>query len=203
MNYLHGCNGKYSIQVEECFAFLTSLVFLLLFLSWIYVELRGHFSKEYKQVWATISHVFWYCLETASVFSYPKFFRIIYLSKIQAYQSYNCQWVIYPASITGITQRTFVGLQDVLRLQRDNFSSSKTSSWRRRANISWRRLVDALQTCLKTSWRRLGWRKIVTRKTSWRSLEDMSWAHLKDISWRRLGGTQNVYWRYLYLTKAY
>ena len=64
-------------------------------------------------------------------------------------------------------QQTFVGLQDVLRtsstrLQRNNFTSSKTF------------------------WRRLGRRKIVTLKTSSRRLEDMSWRRLEDMSWRRL-----------------
>ena len=56
------------------------------------------------------------------------------------------------------------------RLQRDNFTSSKTS---------WRRLT-------KTSWRRLRRRKIVTLKTSWRRLQDMSWRCLQDMSGRHL-----------------
>ena len=55
------------------------------------------------------------------------------------------------------------------RLQRNNFTSSKTS---------WRHLV-----------RCLGRRKIVMLKTSWRRLEDMSWRCLEDISWRRLEDT--------------
>ena len=71
------------------------------------------------------------------------------------------------------------------RLQRDNFSSSKTS---------WRRLEDVFKIfcemssrrICKTSSRCLGRRKIVTLKTSWRRLEDMSWRRLEDMSWRRL-----------------
>ena len=53
------------------------------------------------------------------------------------------------------------------RLQRNNFSSSKTSS---------RRFARSLQDVFKTSWssRRLGRQKIVTLKTCWRSLQYMS-----------------------------
>ena len=81
-------------------------------------------------------------------------------------------------------------LQDVFKtsssrgLQRNNFSSSKTS------------------------WKRLGRRKIVTLNTSWRRLEDMSWRrlvlktfsrHVFKTSSRRLQDKQNVYLKYLYL----
>ena len=51
------------------------------------------------------------------------------------------------------------------RFQRNNFSSSKTSS---------RRLW-------KTSSRRLGRRKIVTLKTCWRLLQDISWRRVEDV----------------------
>ena len=80
-----------------------------------------------------------------------------------------------------LTQQTFVGLQDVLktsathvlktsstRLERNNFSSSKTS---------WRRKI----VTLKTSWRRLGRRKIVTLKTYWRRLQDVLKTCLEDV----------------------
>ena len=83
------------------------------------------------------------------------------------------------------TQQTFVGLQDVLktpsrhvlktfstRLQRNNFSSSKTVS------------KMSCVYVLKTPSKNLGRQKIFTLKTSW----------------RRLGDKQNVYWGYLYLT---
>ena len=53
------------------------------------------------------------------------------------------------------------------RLQRNNFTSSKTS-WRRLTKTSWRRFQDLSQDVLKTSSRRLGRREIVTLKTSWR-----------------------------------
>ena len=129
---------------------------------------------------------------------------------------------------TGPSQQTFVGLREVLktssrhalktsltRLQRNNFSSSKTS---------WRRLEDVLQIrledVLKASWRHLArrpedilkdkkllcWRRSWTDvlqtlwrhalKTSWRHVlktcfKDMSWRHvlktcLEEMSWRRL-----------------
>ena len=80
------------------------------------------------------------------------------------------------------TQQTFVGLQGVsktssrhvlktssTRLQRNNFSSSKTS-----CEMSSKRLQDVF----KTSWGLLGRQKVVTLKTSW----------------RRLGNKQNGYW---------
>ena len=101
-----------------------------------------------------------------------------------------------------IVQQTFVSLEHVLktssthvlktvsrRLQRNNFTSSKTS-WRRLEDI----LQDVLKTSCKTSWRRLGRRKIVTLKTSWRRLEDMSWRRLEDMSWRCL---EDMSWRRL------
>ena len=57
------------------------------------------------------------------------------------------------------------------RLQRNNFSSSKTFS---------RRLARCLQDVFKTSSRRLGRRKNVTLKTYWRRFQDMSWRRLED-----------------------
>ena len=71
-------------------------------------------------------------------------------------------------------------LQDVFktssrRLQRNNFSSSKTSS---------RCLQDVLREVLKKSSRRLGRCKIVTLKTSWRRLQDMSWRPT-NVCWGR------------------
>ena len=69
-------------------------------------------------------------------------------------------------------QQTFVGLEAVLktsstRLQRNKFSSSKTS-WRRVENVL-RHLARRLEDVLK----RLGRRKIVTLKTPWRRLENV------------------------------
>ena len=55
------------------------------------------------------------------------------------------------------------------RLQRNSFSSSKTSS---------RRLARCLQDVFA---RRLGRRRIVMLKTCWRSLQDMSWRSLEDV----------------------
>ena len=91
---------------------------------------------------------------------------------------------IFPFSVqTEISQQTIVGFQDValktssIRLQCNNFSSSKTS---------WRRLEDISHDVLKAFWRRL-WRwKIVMLKTSWRRLEDMSWTRPEYMSWKHL-----------------
>ena len=60
------------------------------------------------------------------------------------------------------------------RLQRNNFTSSKTS---------WRHLV-----------RRLGRRKIVTLKTSWRHALKTSWRHVLKTSWRHV---LKMSWRHL------
>ena len=70
------------------------------------------------------------------------------------------------------------------RLQYKNFTSSKTS-WRRLTKTSWRRLEDVFKT---------------SRKTSWRHVLKTSWRHILRTSSRRLGGKQNFYWWYLYLT---
>ena len=55
------------------------------------------------------------------------------------------------------------------RLQRNNFSSSKTSCKRTSKRL------------YKTSSRRLGRPKIVTLKTCWRRRQDMSWRRLQDV----------------------
>ena len=102
----------------------------------------------------------------------------------------NSIWLeITTSTVCTVTsQQIFVGLGDILktssaRLQRNNFTSSKTS-WRRLEDMSWRRLEDM----------------------SWRRLEDMFWRRLEDMSSRRLEDImetkkiQNTYWRYLYLT---
>ena len=105
------------------------------------------------------------------------------------------------------TQQTFVGLQDVLKtfsrhvlktsltcLQRNNFTSSKTSS---------RRLGDVFKTSCKTSWKtkncyaedvfktssrhflKTSWRYVL--KTSWRHALKTSWRHVLKTFSRRLG----------------
>ena len=81
--------------------------------------------------------------------------------------------------------QTFVGLEDVLktsstRLQRNNFTSSKTS-WRPLA----RRLQDVLEDEKLLRWRRL---VLHVLKTSWRHLEDVLKTFLEDllkILWRQ------------------
>ena len=120
-------------------------------------------------------------------------------------------------------QQTFVGLEDVLKtpskhvlrtsstlLQRNNFSSSKTS---------WRRLEDALTTSRETSLRRhqeffkTCWKtkncyaedvfKTSCRlvlKTSWRCLEDIFGRRLEDVlktydQDEYIGLGQDVFWR--------
>ena len=64
-------------------------------------------------------------------------------------------------------------------LQRDNFTSSKTSSWKTY-------LEDLLKTCLED----MSWRHVL--KTSSR--------YVLKLSWRHYGDNQNTYWGYLYLT---
>ena len=71
--------------------------------------------------------------------------------------------------------------------------------------LRWRRLEDVLKTSwrhvLKTSWRhvlKMSWRHVL--KTSWRHVLKTSWRHILKTSSRRLGGKQNFYWWYLYLT---
>ena len=109
--------------------------------------------------------------------------RYIFIPLISAYCSWWCLILAYVYMYCPST--TVVGLEHVFktssrhvlktsstRLQRNNFSSSKTS---------WRRLEDFLKTSCKTSSRRLGRRKIVTLKKFWRRLQDMSWRRLPDI----------------------
>ena len=81
------------------------------------------------------------------------------------------------------TQQTFVGLQDVFktcleesstRLQHNNFSSSRTS-WKTK-------------------------NRYAEDVTSWKHVLMTSWRHVSKTSSRRVGGKQNVYWGYLYLT---
>ena len=94
------------------------------------------------------------------------------------------------------SKQTFVDLEDVLkmsstRLQRYNFTSSKTS-WRLLEDILQRRLEDVLKTCLKDkSWRRL-------EDMSLRHVLKTSWRHVLKTSWRYYGDKQNTYWEYLY-----
>ena len=92
------------------------------------------------------------------------------------------------------------GLQDVLktswrhvlkmssiRLQRNSFTSSKTS-WRPLEDVLQRRYEDIF----KMSWKTKNYYAEDVLKTSWR--------HILKTSSRCLGGKQNVYWGYLYLT---
>ena len=101
------------------------------------------------------------------------------LSTTEAFNFQIPESVIYNSlsrKLLGVTsQQTFAGLRDVLktssryvlktystRLQRNNFSSPKTS------------------------WRRLGRQKIVTLKTSRRLIEDMPWRRPEDMSRKHL-----------------
>ena len=71
------------------------------------------------------------------------------------------------------------------RLQRNNFTSSKTST-------SWRRLEDILQDVFKISWQMKHCYTEDVFKTSWR--------HVLKMSRRHYGDKQNIYWGYLDLT---
>ena len=114
-----------------------------------------------------------------------------------------------------VAQQTFLGLQDVfkksskhvlktssVRLQRNNFSSSKNSG-RRLEEVLQRRLQNILKRCRKTSSRRLGRRKIFTLNTFWRYVLKTSWRHVLKMSSRCLGDKQNIYWGYLNLKNLY
>ena len=79
------------------------------------------------------------------------------------------------------------------RLQRNNFSSSKTS-WRHLEDILQIRPEDVLKTPWKTYWKRLGGRKIVRLETS--CLQDVFKTCLQDVFKTFTG---NIYWEYLYL----
>ena len=87
--------------------------------------------------------------------------------------------------IIEISQQTFVGQTSSARLQRNNFTSSKTS-WRCLAKTSWTRLEHVFKTSRKTSWRRLEDVLEDEKLLRWRRLQDMFWRRLEDISWRRL-----------------
>ena len=93
-----------------------------------------------------------------------------------------CRKHLLEARLTEFTQQTFVALQDVLktsskhvfktsstRLQRNNFSSSKTS-WRRLANTSWRHLARRLEDVLEDK-----------KLLRWRRLEDVLKTCLEDV----------------------
>ena len=119
----------------------------------------------------------------------------------------------YPFIFTiSITQQTFVGLEDVLkmssrhvlktsspRLQRSNFTSSKMSS-RRLQDVLQRRLQDLSQDVFKTSLKTKNCYAEDVFKTSCRHVLKTSWRYILKTPSRRLGGKQNVYWWYLYLT---
>ena len=111
---------------------------------------------------------------------------------------------------TGPSQQTFVGLREVLktsltRLQRNNFSSSKTS---------WERLEDVLQIrledVLKASWRHLARRpedvlkdkKLLCLRTSWTDVLQTLWRHALKTSWRHVLKTclEDMFWRHVLKT---
>ena len=73
------------------------------------------------------------------------------------------------------------------RLQRNNFTSSKTS---------WRRLEGVFKTFGKTK----NCYAEDVFKTSWRHVLKLSWSPIWKTSLKRLRRKQNVYWWYLYLT---
>ena len=92
------------------------------------------------------------------------------------------------------SQQTFVRLEDVLkmyskhvlktsstRLQRNNFTTSKTS-WRHLAKMSWGRLEDFL----KASWKTKNCYAEDVLKTSWRHALKTSWRHVLKTSWRHV-----------------
>ena len=88
-------------------------------------------------------------------------------------------------------------------------SGTKWKRIRYHGNIpSWRRFQGLSQDVLKTSCKtkncyaedvfKTSWRHVL--KTSWRDVLKTYWRHTLKTSSRRLGGKQNFYWWYLYLT---
>ena len=78
-----------------------------------------------------------------------------------------------------------------IRLQRNNFLSSKTS---------WKTKRCYAEDVFKTSWRHVlktSQRHVL--KTSWRHILKISWRHVLKVSAKRLGDKQSVFWNYLYL----
>ena len=65
---------------------------------------------------------------------------------------------------------------------------------------SLRPLARHLQDVFKTSWKTKNCYAEDVFKKSWRHVLKTSWRHVLKTFWRRLGGKQNVYWGYLYLT---
>ena len=92
-------------------------------------------------------------------------------------------------------QQTFVGLQHV-------FSITIFRLPRRLANTSWRLLEDISQDVLITSSRRLQDVLEDKKLLRWRHVLKTSWRHILKTSSRGLGGKQNYYWWYLYLTNV-
>ena len=81
----------------------------------------------------------------------------------------------------------------------------KTSS-RHVFKTSWRRLQRNNFSSSKTSSRRLGRRKIVTLKTCWRRLQDMSWRLFEDVFKTKiclLGGLWFSFWIFVKLRSTY
>ena len=100
--------------------------------------------------------------------------RLLYLADNHYWQYYNPENIYWSSR----------------RLQRNNFSSSKTS-WRRLVKTPWRRLENVLKTSRKTSWRHVlktSWRHVF--KTSWRHTLKTPWRHVLKTSSRRLGNKQ-------------
>ena len=83
----------------------------------------------------------------------------------------------------------------------------KTSS-RRLEDMSWRRLQHVFSVTIFCFPRRLQDVLESKKLLRWRHLQNMSWRHVSKTSWGhilktssgRLGGKENVYWWYLYLT---
>ena len=143
-------------------------------------------------------------------YSYFGFFNAMFYKEIFFLQSILQNVLERP--VYHLTQQTSVGLEDVLktssrhvlktpsiRLQRNNFTSSRTS-WRRLEDVLQSRFEDVLKTSSKTSWRHLqdvfkkncyaedvlkaSWRHVL--KTSWRHVMKTSCRHVLKMSWRHV-----------------
>ena len=159
--------GNFFTSILEHFTFLLKLLFISFLSLLIHLEHLGgerHKSETFL-ITCTLLESQKYLSEHNNIYIYIyiyiKFYADVALILSQTKERLILQ----------ITQQTFVGFQDILKtstlsthLQRNNFSSSKTS-WR---NL-WRHLTSL-------------WRpKIVMLRTSSRRLEDMSWILLLDV----------------------
>ena len=116
-------------------------------------------------------------------------YKSVQLTDLQTLSLFNIKIVLWPSKQLFVfkTSSRHALKTSSTCLQRNNFSSSKTSC------------IYVLMTSSKT---KSFYGEDVLRMT-WRHVLQASWRHLLKTSWRHLGDKENVYWGYLYLTMAH